>query len=376
MLGIPFGADQRALQLRQFLLRRTLRRVGPLGRFAPGRQGRVQLRKAIFRFQPRRFGRAFAARDETVPSPQAPVARDQPFARLQRAGIVFLHAMHQRQPRGELGRAIAHMGDQAEGNGGGGIGPGPEPTFHIARRRTQRGLGIAAQHGRQRALIARLHGNAVQRRRKCVFARRLFRPCLAIALEGLPLALDAGEFGAGGGGGACRFVARSGQPLAARLALGQDFASPGQRPLCGLGRLPRGGDGFVRGSFGAQRRALFFQPAGFGIQPRQPGFGLAHLGFGHAPLRLHSGMVGRGLGQGQLGRAAGLLGAFRGALELRPPRLVRRERGLARREIAFQGLERFGGVAGQPVGLEAVFLQPLLLAVEIGQPLLGRLELA
>ncbi len=45
-------------------------------------------------------------------------------------------------------------------------------------------------------------------------------------------------------------------------------------------------------------------------------------------------------------------------------------------ELALQPLQRLGGIAGQPVGIAAVLFQPLLLPVEVGEPLLRRFELA
>src|SRR5690606_9124104 len=110
--------------------------------------------------------------------------------------------------------------------------------------------------------------------------------------------------------------------------------------------------------------------------PRQPRRGLGDFGFGHAPLGFDAGVVGGGLGQRQLGGAAGALGGIGGALELGAARLVGRQRRPVRGEVLRQLAERLGGVAGQPVGLGVVFLEPRLLPVEVGEALLGGLELA
>ncbi len=121
---------------------------------------------------------------------------------------------------------------------------------------------------------------------------------------------------------------------------------------------------------------LLGQPPRLAVEPCEPRRGLAHFGFGHAPFGLDPGVVGGGLGQRQLGRAAGALGILGRASELRPPRLVGCKGCLAGRKVLRELLERFGGIAGQPVGLEAILLEPRLLPVEVGEALLGCLELA
>ena len=65
--------------------------------------------KAIVRFQPRCFRRAFTAGDEAVPAAQQAIAGDEPFAGAKLAPVVSIRHVHQRKARGEEELKIPEM---------------------------------------------------------------------------------------------------------------------------------------------------------------------------------------------------------------------------------------------------------------------------
>jgi len=124
-----------------------------------------------------------------------------------------------------------------------------------------------------------------------------------------------------------------------------------------------------------QRLTRFVLPAHLAERAVEPRAGLREFGFGHAPFGFHPGLVRRRPGQGQLGGAAGAFHVLGARGELGPPRFLGGEGLLARFDVRLQALERVGGIGGHAVGIAAIGFEPLLLPVEIGQPLLGGFEL-
>ena len=224
-----------------------------LGQRLPERgQFRFECGEAVGRFEPRRFRRAFAARDEPVPAAQAPGAGDQPFAGGERAAVVGLGDMDQREPRGEFGRAAGDMGGEAVGHRRGCRRPGPEPSVAIVGRGTERAAGIAPEHRGERAFIARRGAHLVERGRQAVAALGLLRARLGIADQRLMLALDSGEFGACGGERAGGSVARALQFGLARLVA---FDCARARCETGRGLVARGLNAMASAAAGSPARS-------------------------------------------------------------------------------------------------------------------------
>ena len=183
-----FGGDQGQLQFGQFGADRLGLRLGRFHRAAQRGQFAFQSGQAVFRFQPRRFRRAFALRDKAIPAANAATTRHQPFAWTQRAAIVGIADMDQRQPRLQFVRALGDMGQQTVRHRAGRVGSGPEPAVGIGRSRAQRSLGIPAQHGGEGALVTRRGADRIKRG-AAMLALRLPGACIAVAHQRLPFAL-------------------------------------------------------------------------------------------------------------------------------------------------------------------------------------------
>jgi hypothetical protein len=179
-----------------------------------------------------------------------------------------------------------------------------------------------------------------------VLARRLLRARLAVAVERLPLALDARQLGLAGGKRGGRLVARSRRALPCAPGRVERLARPAERDRGLLrprpARLPRSARRPGRAALRAGRRAGALRR-----EPLEPRLGLRDFGLGDAPLGLDPGMVGGRLGQRQFGGAAGALGVFGRALELRSPPFVLRQRRLAGGKVLRQLLQRVGRVGCQ-----------------------------
>ncbi len=349
--GGAFGGDQRRAAARTA---RPAPRAAPPRRSAAasrfGGQRGVELGEAVLGFEPRRFGRAFAARDEAVPAAQRARAGDQPFAGAERAAVVGLGDMDQRQPRGELGRAIADM-----------LGEALRRRARAPRRRSRTGLrhrpaatpsgerGVAPERRGQRAFVARRgaqSGRAPRAGRAC--PPPAWRAPRGRAARRLPFALDPGQFGARGGERARRFVARRRSALPCR-ACARDRAprAPSPAPRSPASRaLPRRRQRLLGIALRGQRAALLVDPPRLAVEPRQPRFGLRHFGLGDAPFGFDPGVVGGRLGQRQLGRAAGVFlgldsvrGTRAGALR-RPPARLRPPPGPARASCSASAASR------------------------------------
>ncbi len=210
-----------------------------------------------------------------------------------------------------------------------------------------------------------------------MLARRLLPgPRLAVALKCLPFALHAGELGPRRGQHARGFVARLGERFLARLLHDQRRAQAAPGVVAACSTAARVAARPLRVAL-CRKRAAQGRPAveASPSKPRQPRFGLAHFRRSHAPFGLDPGMVRGRLGQCQFGSPPRAFRVFGRPLGLAcSPASSAATRGLAAGQILFESPKRFGCIAGQPVGFEAIFLEPLLLPVEVGEPLLGRLE--
>jgi hypothetical protein len=101
-----FLRDQPGLQSGKLIAHRGIVRFGIACRAAQGRERRVKFGEAVGCLELGCLGSAFAARNEPVPAAQMPGTGNKPFAWRQRAAIVLVDAMHQREPCGEFRRAI------------------------------------------------------------------------------------------------------------------------------------------------------------------------------------------------------------------------------------------------------------------------------
>ena len=197
----------------------------------------------------------------------------------------------------------------------------------------------------------------------------------AVTGERFPFALHARKFGARFGEGGCGAVAAGLQLGFPRLHLLERAAPVGQRPGGFLG-CSLGGIDIGVGILARQRRAAFGHPAPFRRSTVEPGSDLRDFRFSDAPFGFHPGIVGSRACQREFGGAAVALGLFMRAFECGPLFFIARQRLFARGQLAFEPRQSFGGILGQPVGFAAVGLEPRLLPVEIGEPLLRRFELA
>ena len=114
----------------------------------------------------------------------------------------------------------------------------------------------------------------------------------------------------------------------------------------------------------------------FCAKPSQPLFGGAQCGIGNAPFGLDPGLVCGCLGESQFGTAQRPIGITQRGREQRAALLIGQQSRFAAGQILFQSGKRRGSVLRQPVGIAAVFLKPLVLAIKILEALLGSFELA
>ena len=150
----------------------------------------------------------------------------------------------------------------------------------------------------------------------------------------------------------------------------------GQRVCCGVARLLGPGECLERITFAGQAVGQFGLAASFGIEPRQALLGLRKFGIGDAPFGFNPGLRGSSIGEGDFGCAQITIGIVERGSDDRAALFIGGKRFLAVGQFALQPRQRCGGIVGQPVGIAAVFLQPLVLAVEILELFLGRFELA
>ena len=297
------------------------------------------------------------------------------MARRERAAVILFGNLDQRQQRAQFLRRALDMRGQAAIDGRGWFGPGPVAPLGIAIGCAEQGLAIAPQRRCHRAFIALGRAHAVD----CLLApaalgRGAFA-CIAVALQRFPFALDARQFGAGLGQlRRCR-IARRLQFRLARLHRLDRAAQVAEARACFFRCRTRRGDIGV-GILARQRGALFGHAPSLCLDPVEPRARLRDRSFGDAPFSLDPGIVGSRARQREFGGAAVALGLFASAFQRRAAFLVGGQRLFAFGEFAFEPRQRLGGVPRQAVGIAAVGLEPRLLAVEIGQPLFGGLELA
>ena len=370
-----FGGDHAQLQFRQFGSHGLGLALCRFGRAAQCRQFGLERGEAILGLEPGCFGGTFALGDEAVPAADPPSLGYQPFARGQRAAIVGIGDMDQREPGLELVRALGDMGGEAARNRLGGLGAGPEPAIGVGRRRAERGLGIAPQHRGERALIARRGADCIERDGSGLVGG-LPGAGIAIADQRLPFALHPGQFGLGRGQRRRGFVACGLQLGLAGLLSLERGAGRGQRPgglipgLLGLGQRGQ------RIAFSGEAVGQVLLTPGLAIEPRKALLGRSQFGIGDAPFGFDPGLVGSRLGQRQFGLAQVAVGIVERGGNDRAALFVGGELLLAVGQFAFELCQRGGGVLGQAVGIAAVFLQPLVLAVEVLEPFFGGFQLA
>ena len=117
-------------------------------------------------------------------------------------------------------------------------------------------------------------------------------------------------------------------------------------------------------------------PPSFAIKPRQPLLCGGQFGLGHPPFGFNPGLIGGGLRQRQFGGAKAAVSLAQRGGDVRLAGFLGAQRALTSGQIAFQLGQGFGGIAGQPVCIAAVFLEPLVLTLQICQPLLRGFKLA
>jgi hypothetical protein len=204
----------------------------------------------------------------------------------------------------------------------------------------------------------------------------LARARFVISLEALPFTFDAREVGTRCGQRAGRFIACRTEHFFTRLVLGQRLSDARQFRACLLRRLLRLLQGLLDIAFGGKPAVLVLDPPGFCMEASEATFDLHHFRLGHAPFGFDTGLVCTGLGKRQFGHATGAFRLIYSAGNRRTFGFVAHQGGFAGSQLLRQPAQRFGGVAGQAIGVAAIFLQPPALTIEVGQALFGSLQLA
>ena len=283
--------------------------------------------------------------------------------------------MDQREPRGELRRALADLRGQTIRNRLRWSSPGPEPPVIAIRGSAEQRLGIAPQHGGECAFIARRGAHRVERLGQAMLGPGLPRAGFAVTAERLMLALDPGQFGLRRSESSAAVIAGDLQFGFPRLLRCQGRARSAERCSGLIARCFGGGQRGQWITLAGQCRAQVSVPLRFAIDPRQTQLSGGQLGLGDAPFGFDPGLIGGRLGQGQFGVAQGPVSIVEAGGDQWPALFIGDQRRFACGQFAFEPGERFGSVAGQAVSLAAIFLEPLVLAFKVGEALLSRFKL-
>ena len=253
---------------------------------------------------------------------------------------------------------------------------GPEPAVLAGPGSAQRRFGVAAEHRRQRTLIAGRGAQPVDGKRQSVLRLRLLRAGFAVALQGGIFAFAAGQLGPGGRQRRRGIIAGRLHLCFARLLRIQRGAHFGEG-RCRLFALRAGsGDGGIGLAILAQRGQRCGVPRGFLLKPLQPRARLRKFGLGDAPFGFDPGLGGGGLSLLQLGGTGGALRPFERCGESRALGLGSSALRFAAGQFAFEPGQRIGSILSQPASFAAIRFEPFALAVEIGEALLGAFQLA
>ncbi|EHJ60788.1 hypothetical protein NSU_2170 [Novosphingobium pentaromativorans US6-1] len=267
------------------------------------------------------------------------------------------------------------MRGKALGHWRGRLGAGPEAAIG-ALDLAQRRLGVAAQHGGQRAFVARRGTHRVDCDGQAMCGLGALGPGLAVANEGAVFAFDAGEVGTRAGEFRGRGIALGLQLCLAGLLCLKSLAGLGKGLSGSFGFRSCSGDDGVEVTRRLERADLRLQALCLGIEAGKPVPCLRQFGLGNAPFGLDAGLLGGRLRQFEFGGAGGAFGAFQGIGQTGAVRLVGCKLLFALGQFAFEAGKRLRRIAGHAVGIAAVFLEPGLLPLEIGQTLFCRFELA
>ena len=152
-------------------------------------------------------------------------------------------------------------------------------------------------------------------------------------------------------------------------------------------RSSEGGGGVIAGclslrqcgegiAFAGQTVRQLHLPPGFTIEPSQLRGSGRECGIGDPPFGLNPGLICGRLGKRQFGGAQAAIGIIERSGDQRTALVIGGQRRFASGQFTLQLAQRFGGVAGQPVGIAAVFLQPLVLTIQVFEPVFSGFELA
>ena len=243
---------------------------------------------------------------------------------IERAPVIRVRDMDQRQPRRQFARAIADMVGKAVGHRCGGRRTRPESPFPFAA--TERSLGIPPQHRGERAFVTRRRCQRVDRRFAVLAIGARFRPRIAITGERGIFALHPGGIAARIGQGRLRRILRVLQFALARAACFEVGTRLFQRCPRRFDRAACLGHRFVGVAFARQLLSPPGLPRFLGRQPVEPLAGLFDRRLRNAPLGLDSRIFGRCLGQRQFRCARRGFGLLRLAGQRRAAFLIRLQR--------------------------------------------------
>ena len=343
-------------------------RLSGLDRGGGRRKRLLDLGEPVDPDQPLGRGGAEAGGDEAVPAAKPAVAGDEALADRERDALVPLDHSDLREPAAQRRRRLDMGGERLAAGGqrriaGKGLRAGPAPRRVAVERR----LEIVAERGGERALVARIGLDMIDR---AVAARAFDR-----LDQRLGFRFERGERGAGGRAFAFGRVARRGGLLAARLGGGDRLAGGLEPGFRRLAAAARGASASTRGAssprpaicsssrrLSASARASF-APRRFERGPGDPRLRLLGRLDGARLAELGLGLAGRilELDGADVDRAARRLGGGEpggdvAALLLEPGQrrlgvLAQRRFALAVAEEGGAALGKLAQAAGDPVAL-------------------------
>jgi hypothetical protein len=349
-----------------------------LGQRCAGRAVQRRVRsKPVFGFQPRCFGGAFAPRRRSRPSGAARRRGDEPFARVRARG----HRRHLRhgpaRAAGEFGGQWAHVrqgcpqparAGPPRSRTGHRASAGAAPSGALASRPSTaasarsypgaaRTASIAA--GRPCRLPAWRAHRGRARRAACRVRSRRVRP------------LRGGELDSAASRAACKLALRA--CWASSAVRAGEFSGSRHR---GPPRLRTRASGSPSGQAVRQQFGKSAARAS-SIEPGEPGRAADSVRLRRRAIRLRSRLAALAWpGQFRAARGPVGIGRARRPGQWRACLVPRGSFAAPSASSRSSRAQRFGGIVGQAVGIAAIFLQPLALAIKIGEPLLGGFELA